>query len=304
MAGAAALLAFLTVLLTHSDLDGVACAIIYAAATGRVDYRLVENGSVDVAVREAIAAGAGDLILADHSVSEAMVAPIEEFISGGGRFRMLDHHKSALPLAQRGWATVDLTRSAAGLLFDHLGRPPRLAEFAALVEDHDLWIHSDPRSRRLAALLGLLGHERFIERFTRRPRVDFTDGEELLLEVEARRQADYIERKLAQAQTIEAGGVRWAIVFAESYRSELAEAMLDRLGADATAIVNPAKATVSLRSRSIDVADVARPLGGGGHARAAAFTAQGTEIEQGLRRFVSDLAAALAKARGSGRKFS
>ena len=279
-------------LLTHTDLDGIGCAVVYSAATGRRDFRLVENGQVDAAVAAALSE-ARDVILSDHSVSEAMVPAVEEFVAGGGSFALLDHHKSALALDRFGWARVDLAHSAAWLVWDHLGRPPAVAEFARLVEDHDLWVHSDPRSSRLAALLGLLGEDRFLERFTRNPSADFSEGEELLLEVEDRRRADYIARKVEQADLVEAGGRRWAICFAESYRSELADALLDGLGVEGAAIVNATKATVSLRSRTLDVAAIAERMGGGGHARSAAFTGQGKPLESGLRQFREDLARVL-----------
>src|SRR5205823_1079416 len=200
-------------------------------------------------------------------------------------FTMLDHHKSAVALAVQPGATVDLGRSGTGLLYDHVGRPPELAEFAALVEDHDLWRHSDPRSAQLAALLGLVGHERFISRFASDPRVHFTEGELLLMEVEARRRQDYIERRVAQAEQVVIGGRRWAVCFAEQYQSDLADALMKGLGVEATAIVNAARATVSLRARDLDVSLIARRFGGGGHARAAAFTAAGKPLEEGLLDF-------------------
>lgn len=282
-------------LITHTDLDGVGCAVVYQVATGRRDHRLVENGEVDAAVAAALATER-EVILGDHSVSESMAPEIEAFVAAGGSFALLDHHKTALALDRFEWAQVDLGHAATWLVWDHLGRPAEAAEFARLVEDHDLWIHSDPRSSRLAALLGLLGSERFLDRFATRPDVTFSEGELLLLEVEDRRRADYIERKVEQADVVKAGGARWAMCFAESYRSELAEALIERLGVDGAAIVNATKATVSLRSRTLDVAAIAERMGGGGHARSAAFTGQGKPLESGLRQFREDLTRVLGAA--------
>ena len=125
-------------LLTHTDLDGIGCAVIYRAAVpGARPAELVENGQVDERVRRALASER-ELLVTDHGVSEATAAMVDEFVAGGGSFTLLDHHRSALHLAARAWATVDESRSAAGLLFEHLGRPPRLAEFAGLVEDLSL----------------------------------------------------------------------------------------------------------------------------------------------------------------------
>jgi oligoribonuclease NrnB/cAMP/cGMP phosphodiesterase (DHH superfamily) len=275
-------------LITHTDLDGAGCAVIW----GRDDYRMVENGAVEEAVREAIASGAIEIVLADHSVAEEFAPEVEKFVASGGRFQLLDHHRSALDLSRFPWARVDVAHSGAWLLWDYLGRSPRLAEFAALVEDHDLWQHGDPRSERLAALLGLLGTDAFIERFRRDPAAEFTEAERLLLDHEDRRRADYVARKVEQAEVVELGGRRWAVVFAEQYWSVLAHELMERLDVDATAIVNAARGTVSLRGRELDVSVIAKRLGGGGHANAAAFRAAG-DLVAGLERFKADLLAAL-----------
>ncbi len=268
-------------LITHTDLDGVGCAVVWTAITG-APYRLVDNGDVDEAVAIGLAE-ADELVLADHSITEPCVPLVEAHIARGGRFAMLDHHKSALPLRVHPWATIDQDRSGTGLLFDYLGRPERLREFADLVEDHDLWRHTDPRSSQLAGLLGMVGEERFLARFVADPRVTFSDGELLLMEVEARREADYIARRLEEAEVIEIQGARWAMVFAEEYRSTLADALFDRFGVDATAIVNAnsAKVTVSMRGRNLDVSLIGEANGGGGHARAAAFSARTAGIDGG-----------------------
>ncbi len=266
--------------------------MVWSVATGE-PYRLIENGEVDAAVTAALPE-AEEVVLADHSISWDLVPVVESHLARGRSFTMLDHHKSAVGLAVQPWATVDLGRSGTGLLYDHVGRPPELAEFAALVEDHDLWRHSDPRSAQLAALLGLVGHDRFISRFASDPRVDFTEGELLLMEAEARRREDYIERRVAQAEQVVIGGRRWAICFAEQYQSDLADALMKGLGVEATAIVNAARATVSLRARDLDVSLIARRFGGGGHARAAAFTAAGKPLEEGLLDFKRALVEALA----------
>ena len=285
-----------TILLTHTDLDGLGCAVVFAAARpGQPPAELVENGFIDERVRAALEMGA-DVIVADHGIGASTAEQVDEFVAGGGSFALLDHHRSSAHLAGRPWATIDEGRSATGLLFDHLGRPAAQADFAALVEDHDLWRHADPRSARLAALVGLLGHERFLERFTADPRVGFREGELLLLDTEDSRRESFLARKAEQARVVERAGVRWAVCYAEQYQSELAERLMTTLGVTATAIVNPAKRTVSLRGRGVDVSTVAQREGGGGHARAAAFTFRGSALEASLERFERGLEDLLGQA--------
>jgi oligoribonuclease NrnB/cAMP/cGMP phosphodiesterase (DHH superfamily) len=289
-----------TTLLTHTDLDGVGCAVVFSGARpGQGPIELVENGAIDGRVREALAARMGDaaaheVLVTDHGVDPATADAADEFVDAGGRFLLLDHHRSSLHLSGRAWATIDPDRSATGLLFDHLGRPGAFAEFARLVEDHDLWRHEDPRSARLAALEGLLGAERFLARFREDPGVELREGERLLVDNEEARREDYLRRKVQQARVVEIGGQRWALCYAEQYQSDLAERLMAELGVAATAIVNPGRRTVSLRGRGVDVSGVAERFGGGGHARAAAFTFRGAPLEADLARFEDRLTGELA----------
>lgn len=280
-----------TTLLTHTDLDGVGCAVVFAGAhPGPGPVELVENGAIDGRVLAALAAriphaASHEVVVTDHGIDEATADAADGFTAAGGRFVLLDHHRSSRHLAGRRWATIDEGRSATGLLFDHLGGPPAFAEFAGLVEDHDLWRHRDPRSSRLATLLALVGAERFLARFRDDPDVELREAERLLVETELARREDYVRRKVEQARVAEIGGRRWAVCYAEQYQSELAERLMSELEVAATAIVNPGRRTVSLRGRGVDVSRLAQRYGGGGHARAAAFTFRGGPLESALAVF-------------------
>jgi oligoribonuclease NrnB/cAMP/cGMP phosphodiesterase (DHH superfamily) len=278
-----------TLLLTHTDLDGVGCGVLFTGSRpGQGTVELVDNGAIDARVRSALDSSPA-ILVTDHGLDAATADQVDAYIAAGGHFTLLDHHRSSQHLAGRQWATIDESRSATGLLFAHLGEPAAFAEFAGLVEDHDLWLHRDPRSARLAALVGLLGHERFLARFSTNPRVEFGEGELLLLDNEDSHREDYLAKKLEQARVFERDGIRWAVCYAEQYQSDVAERLMTELAVAATAIVNPARRTVSLRGRGFDVSAVAQRQGGGGHARAAAFTFKGGELEKDLERFESGL---------------
>lgn len=284
-----------TLLLTHTDLDGVGCAVLVSGTVENAEPpQLVENGSIDERVRAALARHREDapghrILITDHGVDETTGSRVEEWLAAGGELRLLDHHRSSAHLATRTWATIDESHSATGLLHRHLGSPARFGDFAALVEDHDLWRHQDPRSRRLAMLLALLGPQRFMSRFAARPEVEFTEAELLILELEESQRESYLTRKTQQAILRDLRGVTWAICYAESYQSDVSERLMERFGADATAIVNPSKRTVSLRGRTVDVAAIAESQGGGGHTQAAAFTFRGRPLEVALERFEEGL---------------
>ncbi|HEV2952796.1 MAG TPA: hypothetical protein VG015_01745 [Candidatus Dormibacteraeota bacterium] len=288
------------ILLTHTDLDGIGCGVVFRGVFGPGSIvSLVENGAIDTRVNDALAAAEADprsrpLWVTDHAVSDGTAERVDRFLDMGGQFTLLDHHRSSRHLIDRPWATVDDTRSATSLLFDRLGRPDRFAEFVSLVEDHDLWRHADPRSAQLSALVGLLGHDRFLGRFSLDPAIQFSEGERLLIDTEDRRKEDYLAKKSGQARLLDLAGARWAVCYAEQYQSDLAERLMVEHGVGATAIVNPGKRTVSLRGQGVDVAPLAEAWGGGGHSRAAAFTFAGSPLEIALARFESELDRALS----------
>jgi uncharacterized protein len=287
-------------LLTHTDLDGIGCAVLVTGShESGTTIEPVENGAIDERVRAVLRdasseAGERRVIVTDHGVDAATADVVDRFVACGGGFTLLDHHRSSRHLEGRAWATVDERHSATALLFEHLGRPSRFRSFTRLVEDHDLWRHTDPRSARLAALLGLLGHERFVARFGADPEVEFREEEQLLLDIEEGRRETYLRRKTEQAWVREIGGHAWALCYADQYQSDLAERLMSVLGVAATALLNPGKRTVSLRGRGVDVSAIAQRGGGGGHARAAAFTFAESPLEVSLREFEEALERSLA----------
>src|SRR2546421_11584797 len=105
------------VLLTHTDLDGIGCAVLVAGVEPERRIALVENGAIDARVSEEMAA-AEDVLVTDHGLEPGTATAVDAFVASGRRFRLLDHHRSSRELADRPWATVDEERSATGLLFD------------------------------------------------------------------------------------------------------------------------------------------------------------------------------------------
>ncbi len=289
-----------TTLFTHTDLDGAGCAVVLSSShDGRLAIAVVENGAISDRVKEALAARIGEateheIIVSDHGVDASTADAVDEFVRAGGTFHLLDHHRSSQHLAGRTWAIIDESRCATGLVFDHVDRPPALAEFVYLVEDRDLWRNQDPRSKRLATLEALLGPERFIERFRDDPNVELCDAERVLVDHEDARQEDYLSRKTEQAWIVQIDNERWAFCYAEENLSALSERLMVELGAVATAIVNAGNRTVSLRSRGTDVAALAQCNGGGGHPRAAAFSFRGSALESDLTGFEAHLREALS----------
>src|SRR5258707_11901231 len=131
-------------LLTHTDLDGVGCGVLFSGARpGQGRLELVENGSIDARVRQSLA-DSHAILVTDHGIDAETADRVDDYIAAGGHFTLLDHHRSSQHLADRPWATIDDARTATRLPFDHLADPAPLAAFARLVEDDDRSLHPHP----------------------------------------------------------------------------------------------------------------------------------------------------------------
>lgn len=191
---------------------------------------------------------------------------------------VLDHHKSAQQdLAGLTGCFFDMARSGAGLAWDFFtsGSPrPLLVDF---VEDYDLWRFADPRTESLSARLEVEPMEfdnwtRIRDELKSQSCVDtwMSEGRQLLALKEV-----LLRRAFSNKYAIELGGIAGLSCNAESWA---ASALGDRLAAASKTFGLVWHRTAhhikcSLRSKgAVDVAELAAKFGGGGHARAAAFT--------------------------------
>jgi len=275
-----------TVLITHTDLDGAVCAVLFKAVTpevfpeGKVHYCNYDD--VDETVRRVVEEEKPDnLLLTDISVRPETA----EWLDGQKQLgvKLLDHHKTAAPLRIYQWAVVDESSCGAKLFWDFLRQGltdeyPRLVlepyeNLVDLTDDWDRWLHQRPESRRLNALFHALGRDRFVARFLSDQWVDFTEGEALILELEEERKKRYVEKALRRVYRLDhACGHKEGVVCAEQYFSDLGAAILTTWPElDYVSILDFARQEVSLRSRpgGIDVGEVARKFSGGGHPGAA-----------------------------------
>ena len=96
-----------TQLLTHTDLDGVGCAVLVQGAVENAEpAQLVDNGSIDERVRAAIAERLPDaarhrILITDHGVDDVTATAIEGWLAAGGELHLLDHHRSSGDLVSR-----------------------------------------------------------------------------------------------------------------------------------------------------------------------------------------------------------
>jgi len=190
-----------------------------------------------------------------------------------GRVVLLDHHKTAAEdLAHLPFANFDLNKSGAVLAWEywHPGEPvPFLLQY---VQDRDLWQFALPKSREISAALRSYPFDFAVwDQLARQ-----WDFGRLVLEGEIilRYQNQLVETMGRNARLVSLAGHLVPVVNTPILISEMGDWLLEHYP-------HPFAATYfdrgdgvrqwSLRSRTFDVAALARRLGGGGHPRAAGF---------------------------------
>ncbi|WP_077297406.1 DHH family phosphoesterase [Virgibacillus pantothenticus] len=274
-------------LFTHTDLDGIGCAIVAKDILGNVDVEYLDYHNVDKRITDFITnenpSGYEAIYITDISVNRETAALIKK---SNADWTLLDHHATATWLNQFDWAKVVTENeygkeSGTSLLFNELGGDNILGEFVEKVRRYDTWewhdIYSDHKAKELNDLLFIVGRDRFVERFNRNLDLEFTEAEQLLLDLEREKINRIIDEKNKQIRTgvVKVSGVMYemGVIFSEGYTSELGNVLAKyNPSLDLIAIINPSR-SVSLRTikDDVNVGEIAKEFGGGGHPKAAGF---------------------------------
>lgn len=285
-------------LFTHTDLDGVGCAILAKLAFGdNVDIEYCDYDDINENVLNYLNNNddsLSNIYITDIRVNEDVAKLLDE----RGGVCLLDHHPTALELNKYTWCKVmveDLNGVKTsgtkmfyhwlginGCLSDELESNESLGKFVELVRNYDTWRWSELGEdgvicKQVNDLMYLYGRDRFItwciseihdEVF---PRLYAAD--ELLLNTKQKEIDEYVEEKNEQLFTSPMCGRVCGFVFAEKYVSELGNRLCKmHPEIDYVAMIDMGNKTVSYRTVKDDIdlgKDVAQLFGGGGHPKAA-----------------------------------
>ncbi|MEW8963234.1 DHH family phosphoesterase [Paraclostridium dentum] len=288
-------------LFTHTDLDGVGCAILAKIASVinniDIDIDFCDYNNINDKVNDflKIINSYDKVFIIDISVNEEVAEKLDKY---NDKVVLLDHHKTADFLNKYKWAhvyetlVVDLEINVyikvcgAYLFLDYLITSNYLknfefldilTDFVEVIREYDVWewIEIDNiLAKQLNDLLYILGKERFIEEFTKQllnGKFVINDKLNFLLELEQEKIDDYIENKNKNLIIRDIKGYNVGIVFAERYISELGSRLMElHPELDFVVIINIDK-TISYRTNknNIDLGEFAKIYGGGGHPQAA-----------------------------------
>lgn len=159
----------------------------------------------------------------------------------------------------------------------------KMDEFAEIVRRYDTWewytFYQDDFPKLWNDLFYLQSRSEFadnmIDRIEYNQDILFTDVEQAILHQNQRSIDQYFDKKMNQVQYTEMQGFNCAYVFSEMYGSEIGNRMAIALPeADFIMLIDVGSMKVSLRGvkENVDLSQVAKYYGGGGHPRASGFT--------------------------------
>lgn len=286
---------------THTDLDGAGAPVV---ATHFYGDRVREihstknpalNDSLQSIINNKYHYEDYTIFICDHCPSMYMY---QQLVESGLDFYIFDHHiRPDMEALDDPRVVIDRTRCGTKIFYDWIVKhdfdvsylkstPIKL--FVDHVNDHDLWKHQLPKSKKLSTLLEELGWNRFLDRFTNDTSLIFTPGEELVLEIAE----DKLQRYLSHYDNpdhieilTDNLGDRYGAVFAETNQSELGHYLIEKYDLEYVMMINARSLACSLRSKgNTNVHEIAVEKGNlydssyGGHPAAAGFSYKITDL--------------------------
>lgn len=286
-------------LFTHTDLDGVGCAILaklFFADEPCITY--CDYGDIDYKVKKLL--GNAEILqpedkifITDISISKELAKRIEAS-SLECEIKLFDHHATAEPLNKFLWCKVrttdeednDLT-CGTKMFYDHLVHQygdlykDSLCDFVDFVRQWDTWEWKNTGdqgriAKYLNDLLDIRGRYDFINHFVYQFQTEgycyLDDTDKMLLEIRQREIKEYIQKKSRQMLNPHIAAYSVGIVFADRFISELGNQLCElHPEIDFVAIIDIANQKVSYRTirDDINLGVFAQHYGGGGHPKAA-----------------------------------
>lgn len=272
-------------LFTHTDLDGVGCAVLMKKAYGDlIDIDLIPANKSDEFIRNWLSNGQAlaytKLYITDLTIDVTTADLIEKSPLNA---QLLDHHETnSGDLKGRNWCIIgNELQCGTSLVYTFLTMHSDLSvkefqeyeKFVEHVENYDTWKwveKNDKVAKDLSDLLYILGKRTFFERFVEDSSVELSRDEKMLLSVDRDKmktvnymnKMSYSELKIPYAGSY----ITLGIVPGNRYVNDLAsEVLAEHSNIDAVAVIS-IPGVMSLRSNGkFDVEVLAKVLGGGGH---------------------------------------
>ena len=277
-------------LFTHTDLDGVGCAILSQFCFSNIDITYCNYNDVNNLVLDFINDKKYELYdkiyITDVSVNEDIASKIESI--SRLKFVLLDHHETALNLNKFDFCKVVIQNDngkvcGTSLFYEELLKLNDeicVAEsFVELVRQYDTWEwttkYNNIKPKKLNDLYYLYGRDMFIKNISDKLEFDdhftFSRQDKLLIDIDSEKRKAYINKKEATMNIYKILDFNAGVVFAEQYISELGNYLVDKYQnkIDVAIIINDNVISYRSKKANIDAGAIAKQFGGGGHTNSA-----------------------------------
>ena len=294
-------------LFTHTDLDGVGCAILARLAFGNenVDVEFCDYGDVNEKIedffeQEELYRSYDLIFITDISVSDS-IANMIDILDREAKVRLFDHHATALELnSYEAWVCVQIfdrntdkktcgTEMFYKYLFDHKYFvrhnsvvQNNILRFVGIVHNWDTWAwKKQPEnigivSKQMNDLLYIRGRDRFVlwALMHIKTTLGFSYADKVVLKQRQHEIDMYIEQKDKQLRIIDDfAGNKFGVVFSERDFSELGNKLCEKHPEIAyVTMIDISSGRVHYRTVRDDIdlgGEIAHSYGGGGHDKTA-----------------------------------
>ena len=264
--------------ITHNDLDGLGCAILLEKIFPNIQTFAIDYRELDEVLPKVLNKAIGDVVfITDISMNESQA----ELCNNHGKVQHIDHHSSSKHLMDKyPWSMTDVNHCATYHLFTMLSNYAVLndyKDFVTLVDNYDTWGHGTQpteEAKDLNRLKHMIGEEAFVIRFKGSASTKLSSSERALITTDKFHEEKYLREAVGKINKLQdKDGNTFLVIAAEQYTSPLGNYLLQKVpGAEYVIILDMLNDKASLRSRgNVDVGELARPCGGGGHKKAAGF---------------------------------
>ena len=264
-------------LISHvKDVDGVSPVILMKLANRDFVYKLLDIYEVEDYFNELLNTDLSiyeNIYVVDLTVPEVIYEKLDKYKD---KVKVFDHHESHMYAKDKDYVTLDINECGTTLFYKYLDNLYNIANesvdtYIKAVKDLDLWTYKENNNeyaKTIGTLFILYGKEIYIDEIFNHLKnndLTLTEFEEKMIKLEYDREKSYIEHKVERMFKVKINNLKAGLVFAEKYRNELSDYMLNNFEIDFAIIVNSGGG-ISLISRDdIDVEKIARIYGGGGH---------------------------------------
>ena len=158
------------VVLTHSDMDGVGCAILLTNTYKKQVVKILNTGynSIHQKIHNASLHNCKNIIVTDLSLEDIHIKSLEVYFDN---VIFIDHHETSKDIRYPlDWKVFINTKACATKLVQvfltHKGHDLKSSkEFVNLVNDYDIWLHQDSDSILLNNIYWELKFNKFLKSF-------------------------------------------------------------------------------------------------------------------------------------------